>query len=157
MAWLDTELPKIAQPRSFDYQSPTERWSVVLDQGQWKLAGAKNGEAINPDTLYSLLTQWSAPAFFDVATASQAVDFTASARFTIHDQNGESVIYEIGKSNGASSPVKVQLGDSREAASRWKDRIFWVDERSIAAIPTTLAGIQAGGAQAPPPEPPITP
>jgi hypothetical protein len=157
MAWLDTGFPKIAQPQSFAYQSPTEQWTVVLEQGQWKLADAKKGEAINPDILYRLLTQWSAPAFLDVATASQPGDFSASASLTIHDQNGESVIYEIGKSDGAASPVKVHAGNSPGIDPRWRDRTFRVDARLIAAIPTTLQEMQAGGAQPPPTATPDTP
>lgn len=154
---LDTLLLAFAGALTVSTENPSNLQREVLDQGQWKLPDAKSGEAINPNTLYFLLTHWSAPAFFDIATDPQSADFTESAMFTIHDQNGESVIYEIGKSTGAASPVKVHPGDSPEAASRWKDRIFWVDARLIAAIPTSLAGMQAGGTQPLPPAPPNTP
>ncbi len=140
LAWLDTGFPKINQPQSFTFKSANESWEVALEDGQWKLSDAKSREILDPNKLYALLTQWAAPTFFDVATASQDPDFTKSAHLTIHDQNGESVTYEIGKSTGSSTPVKVNHGSS-EKPDRWKDRIFWVDAQLADAIPTTRAEI----------------
>jgi len=137
MAWLDTGFPKIPQPQAFAYVSPEGGWKVLLEEGQWKLADAKDTELIDPNKLYALLTQWAAPSFFDVAT--EIPDFTQAAHLTIHDLSGESVTYEIGKSTGAASPVKVRVGELTPA--RWKERSFWVDSQLIDAIPTTRAGI----------------
>ncbi len=141
MAWLDTAFPKIPQPQSFEYHSTGDGWKVVLEDGQWKLAESKDTELIDPNKLYSLLTQWAAPSFFDVATAAQAPDFTQAAQLTIQDLSGDSVTYEIGKSTGAAFPVKVSLGETKGNPGRWKGRIFWVDSQLIDAIPTNHAEI----------------
>ncbi len=141
MAWLDTGFPKIPQPQSFEYHAAKEGWKVVLEDGRWNLSEAKDNELIDPNKLYSLLTQWATPSFFDVATASDSPDFTQAVQITIRDLNGESVTYEIGKSTGTASPVKVRLGESKP--NRWKDRIFWVDSRLVDGIPTTRDGFLA--------------
>lgn len=136
MAWLDLGFPKIKQPQAFEYQGPQDSWKVGLKDGQWKLADSKDSELLDPNKLYSLLTQWAEPSFFDVTTADHVPDFTQAAQLTIKDLNGESVIYEIGKSKGAASPVKVRVGEANQNPDRWKDRIFWVDAPLIDAIPT---------------------
>ncbi|MEX1117371.1 MAG: DUF4340 domain-containing protein [Terrimicrobiaceae bacterium] len=138
MAWLDKRFPAIAQPRAFEYRSHGDHWKVVLEDGQWKLDDTKNNEAMDPNTLYSLLTQWAAPSFFDVAPSPDNHDFTPEAQLTIHDAKGESVTYDIGVPGRAAYPVKVR-GASHLTSNHWKDRIFLVEAPLVDAIPKTRA------------------